>query len=518
MKNLKLFIFVLALALCLSVSAFAEDTHFTCESDINDFNGKTFDNLYLDLVSCGENVEFTDLTVTGNLVYNGGRDTVDHNLKFVHPSIQSMFVPCESTHNCTISFVPSEDIEYVVSEMTVMPSGSEKGKVVLWGEGKRTLGKTFSWGYETDERYMTEIDRLNYIPSILTEEFAASLRNPDNIPAEFSGPSVPAGLNELEINHIKVMEMSVVNSNKEVIPAVTSNSRYEIDLLAVYSPTLKLYGKNADEYRSPISSMITAVNGEEFDLSVDKVGVGILHFHGNNNKESVLRVVAGAENLHEKENVIKNLYLFGSNLEYMGYGKPNKRIMNTYRVIITEQPQEYKLQPSPAILNDFFANYGPEHAIDPIYSEDKGDWKEFNKYKYDVDYYEGLLDMNAIFPSAYLRLVSDLSWPYAINYPDSDAHWQPYINLSYANIGKAICAKSIADEVGPYQMIHINHESYMNTQADVMRYVMPEGLTQSLAEEPKVTTQTQLDDLFDGLEDGCYVFNFDQYGRPYLVE
>ena len=540
MKNLKLFIFVLALALCLSVSAFAEDTHFTCESDINDFNGKTFDNLYLDLVSCGENVEFTDLTVTGNLVYNGGRDTVDHNLKFVHPSIQSMFVPCESTHNCTISFVPSEDIEYVVSEMTVMPTGSEKGKIVLYGSGSLDLTANYTYSipygrlYRPDENgyyrpvlsdtkevtssfCKTKINRINYISGDITDEVSAGFRNNTSIPAQVTVDSVSETNVQVEINIIEVTEMSVVSMNETIIPSVTTNSMYDIYMLAAYAPALRLFSYSTGEHTPYIQALLAAVDGDNFTLSLDKTIVYIIHFFGNNKENSNLSLLVGNEAVHNRAGLIKNLFLFGANMEFLGYGMPNKRVLDMNRVVITEQADEYGLRPTPSILNEYLEKY-----FIPTDIPDSA-WIDNTKYSVDeipsnLQDYKDWLDVDYVFCNQYIDSIAKLSQQYAINYPNSSKNWSPEINLSYANIGKVICAKEITNRIDPYQMIHINHESYTNMKQDVQRFVMLEGVTASLAEEPVVTTQNMLDDLFADLPDGCYTFSLDQYGRPYLVD
>ena len=255
------FIFTMLFMFFACCAVFAEDAHFTCDSDPADFNGKTFENLYLDLEGCGEEQRFEELTVTGNLVYNGGKDAVDHKITFNKPAIQNMWVPCEPTHNVNITFIPSDDVEYVVSEMTVMPTGEEKGKIVLNGTGTRTLTSTFD-NYSNDF-YKTEIDRLNFVTNQITDDVAKGFRM-NSVPAgEFEYADVK-GKVELEINDINVMEMSVVNTNPFVLPAVTSETQYKIYLLAAFSPSLKLYSYNKDGYRSLVFAMLSAVDGSEF--------------------------------------------------------------------------------------------------------------------------------------------------------------------------------------------------------------------------------------------------------------
>ena len=83
MKSKKLFavvVFVVLAALGCAMSAAAEDAVFTCDSDPADFNGKTFENLYVLLNGCDnfkstilpdDNVFVTlrDITVNGTLYY-----------------------------------------------------------------------------------------------------------------------------------------------------------------------------------------------------------------------------------------------------------------------------------------------------------------------------------------------------------------------------------------------------------------------------------------------------------------
>ena len=516
MKSKKLFaivVFVVLAALGCAMSAAAEDAVFTCDSDPADFNGKTFENLYLDVEGCGEDIVFTDLSVTGNLVYNGGRDASDHHITFDKPSIRSMWIACEATHNASFTFIPSPDVEYVVSEMTVMPAGSEKGKIILNGTGDMTLETVDEFGKVlTQDFFATEIDRLNYVSGQITDDVKASFRDSQHVPDEFVSLDTENKNIELEINHLSVMEMSVVNMNKTTVPSVTSNDWYRIYLLAVYSPSIKLFSCNAEAYGGSVYAMISASDGENVTVSLDHICVPLFHFFGNNQADSVLSILVGNEILHDRERLIRSLFLFGSNLDFMGYGNPKRRVIDMDRVIITEQPDDYGLHAVPTMLNDYLKMYGS--------SADAGeeDWKLYNKHKYPFTDYGIWLGAGFYFTPKSLHMLVDLSQQYGINYPDSGKNWSPEINLSYVNIGKAICAKEIADRIGPYQMIHINHPSYMNAQPDVMRYVMPEGVTQTLGETPKVTPQTQLDDLFEGLPDGCYVFSFDQYGRPYLKE
>ena len=88
MKSKKLFVivvFVVLAALGCAMSAAAEDAVFTCDSDPADFNGKTFENLTINLDHCGKfpnksvdpyaaYVLFENITVSGEVNYEKGYD------------------------------------------------------------------------------------------------------------------------------------------------------------------------------------------------------------------------------------------------------------------------------------------------------------------------------------------------------------------------------------------------------------------------------------------------------------
>ena len=479
-------------------AVFAEDTHFTCSSVPADFDGQTFENLYLDVEGCGT-VEFSDLTVTGNLIYDGGRDTEDHYITFNRPSIESMYAPCEPTHECHFIFNPDQDtdaeVTYVVKEMTLLPSGNEKGKIFVQGSGSKTLEKDMGRHHYTNHQRLTAIKRINFILGEWNQDVISSLADVSNVPS--SMPNYLSAANndvEIDLGNILVMEMSVVNMSDNITSSISMREWSKIQLLSSFTKSLKMYEpEQTAEYKSSVDAYITSIDGDSLKLSLDHIAVSIAHVLGNNNSESILNLYEGYEQMHDDNKLITNLFLFGSNMNIAGYGTPDRDTMNLTRLVVTEQPSEYELKPTPSILNEFIASYGNGYNPSP---EEYIDSNEYERY----------LDIQYAFQHPEIRLLTDLSQQYAVNYPDSDTHWKPVITLSSVNVGKAICAKSIADEVPALDMFKFKTDSIMYFHHDVMRYVMPEGLTETLAEEPSIYTG------FEPLP-GCHTYGLDQYGN-----
>ena len=498
MKKTILLLFTLLSSLCLLGAAAAENTHFTCSSAVSDFDGKTFENLYLDVDGCGASLEFTDLTVTGNLIYNGGSDTEDHYITFTRPSIESMYAPCEPTHACHFIFNPKDhdvinEYSYVVNEMTLLPSGNEKGKIFVKGNGEQEPEKELDGRVYSNRISMTDIKRLNFIIGEWNADVVNGLMHTENVPNMPSYISAEGDI-EIDLGSIIIDEMSVVNTSEKAVSSLSMRNRAAVYLLAAYTPSLKIYEpEKTDQYIPGIRSFISVLDGSDLEISIDRPWIRIAHILGGNNPESVLKLKAGFEKMHDKDNeIIQNLFLFGANMDFSGYNSPDRDTMNLRRLVITEQPDDYQLEASPSILNDFLDKYGSSYLTSEKYI--------------DPNTYEEWLDLNQVFQVPAVRLFTDLSQQYAITYPDSETHWKPSVKLSYVNIGKAVCAQSSAEEVPALTMFRINTDSYMYMTKDVMRYVMPEGLTESLADYPRIYTGIDL------LE-GCHTYGFDQYGN-----
>ncbi len=435
MKNIKLLFTVLLLSLICCTTVLAEDTHYTCSSVVSDFDGKTFENLYLDVEGCGASLEFTDLTVTGNLIYDGGRDTEDHYITFTRPSIESMYAPCEPTHECHFIFNGSEDIEYVANEMTVLPSGNEKGKIFIQGNGEKELvkkkdGYDYSWSIQS-----SVIKRLNFINGTWSNIITDSFLTKNNIPSSMPDFSSLEGSIEIDLDNIMIEQMSVVNLSDKVVPSISMKNVARIKMLATYTSSLKIYEpEKTNEFGSWIASLISAMDGEAMELSLDHVQVSIYHVFGGNNEGSTLKLKSGFEKMHDSSvEVVQNLFLFGANLDLSGYNLPNRDNMTVRRLVVVEQTDEYNVTPSPSILNNYLNVYN--------------NGVNFNNEYLDCNDYEKLLDLNMAFQTPQIRLLSNLSQQYAVNHPNSETHWKPSVTLSYVNVGKAICAQSIANEV-----------------------------------------------------------------------
>ena len=182
MKSKKLFavvVFVVLAALGCAMSAAAEDAVFTCDSDPADFNGKTFENLYVLLNGCDnfkstifpdDNVFVTlrDITVNGTLYYvddsydreNGiytevlpGEDGTradrypDHYLNFAgESSIDRLEMNCINPHICHLNLDSPSYVDKLFAYPT-LPGSS--GKIDIDGFGRWFVFEDFDYYSET---------------------------------------------------------------------------------------------------------------------------------------------------------------------------------------------------------------------------------------------------------------------------------------------------------------------------------------------------------------------------------
>ena len=65
------YLFVMSILALISTVAYASDGYFVCGSDINEFNGKIFENLVIDLRECQTSYVFEGLTVSDSLKIKG---------------------------------------------------------------------------------------------------------------------------------------------------------------------------------------------------------------------------------------------------------------------------------------------------------------------------------------------------------------------------------------------------------------------------------------------------------------
>lgn len=502
MKRFTTFIFVMIAALCCAMSVVAADEHFTCGSDPAMLTNKKYDNLYLDVEGCGEDIELKKVTVKGNLVYNGGKDLSDHHITLTKSTVQNFFMPCESTHSCYLEVNDVNPTARGLKNLIVQPTGNEKGKVFINGVPDPAFGT------------MPVIQRLNFIVDNITDEYENVLCNgfysykptKVSIPADLPGNLSSGGVVEIELSNITVEQFSVVNKSQSTVTSVSMNQDVTVSIMSAFTPSLKLYAyeKNDSYDRTPIiQTFISEVDGSEMDLSIDYTQIYIAHFLGNNNKNSKLKLKVGYEKHFNTYNPsIVNLFLFGANMDISGYFAPERDVKNVRRVIITEQPQDYTVNTSTALMTEFLEKYGETY---------------FNSYSRPAvpNQYEKNLDMNWDgYQAPAVSLFSELSEKYARNYPDSDTNWMPHFNLSYANIGKAICAESITEKTPALSMFTFATDSYMTLHDQPMRYVMPNGLTASLAEDPTYAGMDSVDWL-----PGCHTYTYDpRTGRIIAID
>ncbi len=496
MKHFTTFILILIAALCCAMSVAAADEHFTCGSDPAMLSNKEYDNLYLDVEGCGEDVVLEKVTVTGNLVYNGGKDMSDHHLTIKKSSIQNFFMPCESSHSCSLNIKNKSLFSSGIYNLIVMPSGNEKGKIYING----------SYG---------ELARMNFVTDKITDDYSDILYNgfetfePTKvfIPAGLPDNLSSRGVVEIELNNINVEQFSVVNKSQSAVASVSMNQNVTIDIMSAFTPSLKLYSyerKDGTDKLPKIQAFIGVTDGAEMELSMDFVQIYIAHFLGNNNSGSKLKLKVGYEkHINSYAPSIVNLFLFGSNMDILGYFSPKRDLKNVRRIIITEQPQDYHLNASMALMTEFLEKYGDTY---------------FKHYKSSapISRYEGYLDMItwSKYQFSAVSLFSELSEKYARNYPDSSTNWRPHINLSYANIGKAICAQSIAEKISAISMFTFVTDSYMTLHGQPARYVMQDGLTASLAEDPIYGGMDSIDWL-----PGCHTYAYDpRTGRIVAID
>ena len=474
MKNI-LFFAILVVLMSLAITVSAEDLHYTCESDPSVLTSGTFDNLFLNLKGCGAEIELSDVTVTGNLIYDGGNDQTDHSIKISNSKIHHILFPCENSHQCKLSI----DYRCEVEELTAMPSGKEKGKIFLYGN------------FSENTIRVSYINRLNMITNEMTDDIRDSLKMPAVLPTDYSIGYVPAGGDaEIELKDINIVELSVVNENNNVTPSFSMRDYVRIYLAAVYSPRLKLYRTeySKDTYAN-VFSLFTSVDGTNFELSVDGVYLNNFHFLGNNNQNSLLTLKNGYEKVHGSD-YIMNVFIFGGNMNFMGYTTPKRGTPTLRRLIYTVQPEAYVLDPSPSILNNLMKNYAE------IAESASEDGRQF-MFPFST-------------PIHLEKFMLGLTQQFVKNYPDINLGWSPYVKLSYVNIMYANVADSIRDKVPQMNMFLIQNDSFMTGSRDVTRY----GLKDSLNFYHNDLIQiNEFSALWDQLGEGCYTFGFDQYGN-----
>lgn len=474
MKKILYFAF-LVIMLSLAVTASAKDLYYTCESDPSILKSGTFDNLYLNIKGCRTEIELYDVTVSGNLIYDGGNDSTDHFVKISNSRIRHILFPCENSHQCKLTI----DHQCEVEELTAMPSGKDKGKIFVYGN------------FSEDKVRVSYIVRMNLITNDLNNEIRNSLKTPAVLPEDYDISYVSIGGDaEIELKDINIIELSVVNKNDNVYPSFSLRDYVQIYLTAVYSPRLKFYRTELNEETAAnVFSMFTSVDGTNFELSLDGVYLNNFHFLGNNNRDSLLTLKNGYEKLHVSD-YIGNVFIFGGNMNFLGYTTPKRGVPTLRRLLYTVHPEAYVLDPSPCILNDLLKNYA--EVEESASAEGRG----------------FMFPFKTTIPHE--KLMMGLTQLFFKDYPEIELGWAPYVKLSYVNVMYANVADSIRDKVPQMNMFLIQNNSFMTGSRDVTRYGLKKSLNYYDNDLIKIN---EFSALWDQLDEGCYTFGFDQYGN-----
>ena len=492
-----IFVLLMSVFLCMFPAA-AEEVHYTCDSDPSMLIGKTYDTLYLDVEGCGEKIVLNHVKVTDTLVYNGGQDEKDHHIELRNGTeIWYMDMVCASSHQCHLLVDGNENANHIpLYALFAVPYGDEKGKI-------------FVEGAPEDHRYYNRIQTIH-----LWSNYFTDMKDLEGY----------AGLSLENLYVEKIFSRNFAHGS--LVPSISFEKNCLVSFMFDYSQSMRLFSTSLFEgnERPVIRAYAAEIEGGTKELSLDHVQIKIAHILGNNDKNSVFKLKTGYEKLHCNQMIpMMNLFLFGANLDFSGYNAPEKNRMDLVRLIVVEQPEDYYVNKEKGEL--FFTKY----VRDTYYKQADLDTHTLTGYEsLDIDSfcafegegcgpteYERILDLTNLNEwhkqNGAARIFSKLSEKYAVNNPESSIHWQPYINLSYVNVGKIICAKSIADDVLPLEMIHFVTNSYTTMRSEPIRYVMTDGLTESLAEEP----------VYGGFEPlpGCHDYLYDpKTGVTYVLD
>ena len=131
------YLFVMSILALITSAANADDGYFTCGSNVNEFRGKTFENLVVDLQKCHESPAFDGLTVSDSVKITGYASA-----SFKSSSINRLSIECRDTQGCEIGLDESTSVEV----LELYPG--ENGKIIVNGtSGKENLPMFYSIGY-----------------------------------------------------------------------------------------------------------------------------------------------------------------------------------------------------------------------------------------------------------------------------------------------------------------------------------------------------------------------------------
>lgn len=477
MKNTLIFVTVLIAALCCAISAAAlEDFHYNCELsnwDIATLSGKEFRNLYLDVEGCG-GYTIVEGIKAENVFYNGGRDTDDHMIMFVNSSTFNFYMPCEDTHQCylTVYGIKTDNMRPIQGVLYAMPSGDDKGKIIV-----ESGGDTLS--------YPQLITNL-----VLITGTSSEIKNFD-VP-KFSYISKRSGI---ELGYIHVDYMFIANDTEDVISSVKLNSFAFVMYMLDSAKATEIYHPEDVKHKSYVYTYTGMLDGNKKELSIDNIQISIAHILGDNKKGSVLRLKTDSEIKQIVSSpVVKNLFLFGANMEL--YGKKNRDISfrDINNLIVLPQPEEYSFENRGDVWSTIETFY--DKYMSPLLFKNHQDVISGDAcFDNDVcipNEFELLLDARLLnrqdqpsnsMQASEIRAMSILSQHYAVDIPDNDIHWNPYIDLFSASIGKVICAKTITKEVSIKDMFQNMTDSYISGKNIPDRTEFTENLINALIQK-----------------------------------
>ena len=132
-------LFVMSILALISSAVHADDGYFTCGSDITEFSGKTFGNLFVDLQECLSSPFFDGLTITDTLEITGNA-----SVRFSNSTIKRLSAECGGERDCEIGL----DAGTSISLLELYPEGNTEGSIIVNGtSGKDALPAFYSIGY-----------------------------------------------------------------------------------------------------------------------------------------------------------------------------------------------------------------------------------------------------------------------------------------------------------------------------------------------------------------------------------
>ena len=112
----------------ITSSIFAADGYFGPGSNPEDFHGKVFDDLYINPGDHAEDIQFDNVTVIGNVIYNDTGSS-GHSVSFSDSRLNRVQFPCFDGHHCTLRLDGSTSLD----ELNLYPTGNNPGMITVNG-------------------------------------------------------------------------------------------------------------------------------------------------------------------------------------------------------------------------------------------------------------------------------------------------------------------------------------------------------------------------------------------------